>query len=169
MRTDTDPTAPPIDLPANCVYLADTNELIPQHRGYELTPCEAQKLPVGDYSVRVGVMDCSHLVVVERKSLENILGEVTVGRRRWEECLQRMADQVRSAHVVIESTWERLGRGGWRHTKVHPNAVQGSIVSWMTRFRVCWHFLPGRLEAMRMTRWLLNRAATDIAEGHASG
>lgn len=158
-----DETAPPIELPSDSVYLIDTNELIPQHRGYQLEPAAKVNLPVGDYSIRVGAMDCNHLVVVERKSLPNILGEITVGRRRWEDCLARMQDEVRSPHVVIEATWDRLSRGGWQHTRVAPAAVQGSIVAWMSRFRVCWHFLPARSDAIRFTRWILTRVALDVA------
>lgn len=155
---------PPIDLPHGATYLVDSNEMSGNHQGYLLDPMEVCKLPVGDYSIRLadGTSLEKH-VVVERKSFNNMLGEFTVGRRRWEAALERLS-VVPRAFVVIETTWGRMRRGRYPRTRLSKDAACGSMVAWALRFGVQFWWAGDRHEGERLTRWLLTRAAKDSAK-----
>lgn len=106
---------------------------------------EIGTLTTGDYSVR----GLEHVISVERKSLDDLLGCVGNDRERFDREIQRLlAYPVRA--VVIESTIAEIERGGYR-SKVHPSAVIGSIMSWQARginFLFCEdHETAGRLTA----------------------
>lgn len=81
-------------------------------------------LTTGDYSV-VGL---EHLITVERKSLDDLVGVIGVGRDRFEREVQRLL-AFESKAVVVESSWASFERGGWR-SRVTPAAAMGSVIGW---------------------------------------
>ncbi len=90
----------------------------------------SKKLDAGDYSLA----GFEQLVAIERKSLNDMLGCITSGRERFIRELQRLRGYNTKA-VIIESTIAEVQMNKYR-SKVHPNAVIGSICSWQSRYGV---------------------------------
>lgn len=156
-----DPTAVPIELPPQALFLVDRNELIDTHAGYALEPRKEVDLTAGDYSLQWRGECMEAEVTVERKSLADLLGCCGNGRRRWEESLGRLAT-VRRPCVVVETTWANIAQGEYLHTKMHPHTVMGSVVSWMLRLRVPFVFAGSATRGEQFTRWFLTKAAQDF-------
>lgn len=87
----------------------------------------SKSLQTGDYSL-VGLE--SH-IAIERKSLDDLLGSLGTGRDRFERELERMRG-LPCRYVIVEASWGDIEMGSYR-SKMHPNAVMGSICAWMAR------------------------------------
>lgn len=90
-------------------------------------PVVRRGLRTGDYSID-GYAD---KIAIERKSLPDLLGSLTSGRKRMDACVERLL-QYESKALLIEAMPFNLENGCWR-PKVHPNAVLGSVISWKMR------------------------------------
>ena len=101
-------------------------------------------LPSGDYSIE-GMQSS---VAVERKSLDDLYGSVTWGRRRFEHEIVRLDAMSEDSHsgfaaVVIEAHWREIldpreHRPGWIN-ETNPRSVEGTIAAWSVRYpRVHW-------------------------------
>ena len=106
-------------------------------------------LPTGDYSVS-GFED---LICVERKSLPDLIGCMTSGRKRFERELQRMKAYP-SRCVVVESTWQALINGDYR-SRIKPDAATHSVVSWISSFAVPFLFVGNRIAAADAVAYFL--------------
>lgn len=148
-----------IEAPPGLVFLIDTNEAADNHLAYDFSPATFAKknLQTGDYSIRTPRgQDLDDVVVVERKSLLNIVGDSCgENRDRWERCLARLAE-IRYRAVVIEADWRSL-RGPFPHTRVNPVSVQGSIIAWQMRYQIPFWLAGSRDEGNLLTRRLLLR------------
>lgn len=82
-------------------------------------------LPTGDYSI----LGLEHQIVLERKSLNDLLGCVGGERERFEREMQRLLAYPSRA-LIVEASWADIERGGWRQ-KVHPQSVMGSLIGWI--------------------------------------
>lgn len=81
-------------------------------------------LVTGDYSIQ----GLEHVVVVERKSLGDLLACVGRERERFDrEIMRLLAYPVRA--VVVEASWEDLEHGEWRG-ELRPDQVVGSVLGW---------------------------------------
>ncbi len=128
------------------VLVVDTRE----QRPYAfVTPCEVGTLQAGDYSVK----GYEARVAVERKSMEDLLGTMTVGRERFTRELERAAGMGFFA-VVVEGTWGDLAAGRYR-SKMSPASATGTVLSWTVRYRVPFLFVGTRDEGARVTERLL--------------
>ena len=108
------------------IVIVDSRE---QHAWqFENLPSEPGSLTTGDYSIR----GLEHLVAVERKSLDDLLGCVGTDRARFKRELQRLR-AYRFRALIVEASHEDIQRGQWR-SKVHPNAVAGSLAGWMAQY-----------------------------------
>ncbi len=108
--------------PENVTALIDTRE----QQLLDLSPLktEAATLPTGDYSLK----GLEHVVAIERKSLDDLLGCVGRDRERFDREVQRLlAYPVRV--LLIEATWAQIELGQWR-SKLKPEAVIGSLLGW---------------------------------------
>ena len=108
--------------PSEVIVVVDSREQTP----LDLAPLRTRVtgLDTGDYSI-VGL---EHVVRVERKTLEDLVG--CVGRER--ERFQREVDRLLAYPVrllVVEATWASIEAGGWRGL-VTPNQVIGSLIGW---------------------------------------
>lgn len=149
----------PIDLPKGCQFLADQNEYIGTHQGYDLKPRRELVLPCGDYSVELpGGRSLEDHVVVERKAEADLLGCVAHDRGRWGRHLDKL-EKVTRPHIVIESSWTKLSKGGFSHTAVNPLSVLGSLVAWANEHRISIWLAGNRNEGRRLTEWILISAA----------
>ena len=108
--------------PSQLVCIVDSREQFP----LDLSPLrnEVGTLATGDYSLK----GLEHLVTIERKSLDDLLGCVGRDRDRFERELQRMlAYPVRI--LLIETSWAEIELGQWR-SKLTSSQVLGSLIGW---------------------------------------
>jgi ERCC4-type nuclease len=108
--------------PEQVIAIVDTREQNP----LDLSPLRSQvgTLETGDYSV-VGL---EHVVRIERKSLEDLIGCIGRDRERFDREVQRLLSYpVRC--LVIESSWDEIEFGQWRG-KVTPEQAIGSLLGW---------------------------------------
>lgn len=111
--------------PEDLTVVCDTREQLP----WDLAPMKLERgtLPTGDYSI----LGLEHLVAVERKSLNDLLGCIGGGRDRFERELQRLLAYETRA-LVVEASWADIERGDWRQ-QVNPKAAMGSLIGWLAQ------------------------------------
>lgn len=111
------------ELPASAITaIIDPREQLPLTLPFRTV---RQTLPTGDYSV-VGL---EHVVAIERKSMQDLIGCVGQERDRFEREIQRLLGYPVRA-VVVEDAWSRLELGGWRG-KIKPQQAMGSVLGWI--------------------------------------
>ena len=116
--------------PKNVIAIVDSRE----QNALNLEPLTTvtSTLPTGDYSVR----GLEHVVAIERKSLDDLVGCVGRDRERFDREVQRLlAYPVRI--LVVESSWEAIEshepiNPQWRG-KVTREAVLGSLMGWQAK------------------------------------
>ena len=108
--------------PENVVAICDTREQTP----LDLSPLRTEQasLPTGDYTVR----GLEHVVCIERKSLDDLLGVVGRDRPRFEREVQRLLSYPCRV-LLVEATWAQIEMGQWRG-KITPEQVIGSLLGW---------------------------------------
>lgn len=105
--------------------IVDTREKLPlKFHGHTVV---RRALKTGDYSID-GYAD---RISIERKSLPDLLGSISRDRKRFDKCIDRLL-KFEAKALVIEAMPFNLENGAWR-SKVHPNAVVGSVISWKMR------------------------------------
>jgi DNA excision repair protein ERCC-4 len=110
-------------------------------------------LPAGDYTIE-GYED---RVVLERKSLPDLLGVIGGGRERFERELERLVKYERGA-VLIEASMTDVLRGT-AYSRVSPRAVMGSLLTWWVRYGVPPIFCDNRRNAAATVRKILSKFA----------
>ena len=95
-----------------------------------------KKLDTADYSFELP--NHQHLgfdrkFLVEKKNgLNEITGNFTSSRERFQREFQRIEDE--HLHLVIENaTWKKVVNGSYR-SKMHPNSLIASLLSWSIRY-----------------------------------
>ena len=142
------------------IVIVDSRE---QHAWqFENLPSEPGSLTTGDYSIR----GLEHLVAVERKSLDDLLGCVGTDRARFKRELQRLR-AYRFRALIVEASHEDIQRGQWR-SKVHPNAVAGSLAGWMAQYSLPIMLAGDHEAAARFAERYLFQAARCIAQENAA-
>lgn len=111
-------------------------------------------LPQGDYSI-VGYETA---VAIERKSLADLFGTLSRGRRRFEAELARLHSDCRFAAIVVEAEWSEILSGPADFSKLNPKTVFRSVLAWQQRYpRVHWVTVPGRIPGEIATYRILER------------
>jgi DNA excision repair protein ERCC-4 len=108
--------------PESVTAIVDTRE----QRPLNLAPLRTEQatLATGDYSVK----GLEHVVAIERKSLDDLLGCVGCDRERFDREVQRLlAYPVRV--LLVEATWAEIELGQWRG-KITPEQAIGSLLGW---------------------------------------
>lgn len=103
---------------------------------------EVAGLYTGDYSIK----GLEHLVAVERKSLDDILGCIGSNRERFEREMQRILGYPHRL-LIIESTWKTIEDGAYR-SRVKTQSAKGSLLGWMSK-GIPVHFAGSHAEAGR--------------------
>lgn len=105
--------------------ICDTREQTP----LDLAPLKTVRgtLTTGDYSI-VGL---EHVVAVERKSLQDMIGCIGYGRDRFEREMHRIL-AYSARLMVIEGHMSQIQLKQYRG-ETHPNSVIGSLLGWMAR------------------------------------
>ncbi len=132
------------------IIIVDTREQRPFHFS-DLIEVRRAALPVGDYSLP-GLED---QVVIERKSLSDLLGSITSGRERFVKELRQLR-AFRFAALVIEARWPDILSGMYGClSQVHPNSVIGSLMSFAAKYNVIPILADDHDTAARLTERLL--------------
>ena len=113
----------------NFTIICDTREKTPWDFD-GVAAVSSSPLATGDYSI-VGLKD---YVAIERKSLSDLVGCVTFDRDRFKAELKRLG-AYRCRSVIIEGTVSEVYAHSYR-SKVTPESVIGSVMSWQTKYQV---------------------------------
>lgn len=161
------------------VILVDTREKKWEHIRVALEemgcPYVSQKLDFGDYSYRYtrtdGVVeDCSSLVAVERKaSLDEICGNFTYGRERFEREFQRAREKGAEVHLLLEDANFSKMENHMYLSRLHPEALMGNLFSWTARYGLriwfCSTHFAGKFLYKLFRYHLRNRLQEEREEG----
>ena len=96
-------------------------------------------------------------MVIERKSVSDLLGCVGQQRNRFERELSRMA-QIRFRALVIEASLSEVA-AGTRYSQLNVRQVLGSVLAWTFKYGVAPVFADDRDYAATVTASLLSHAA----------
>lgn len=100
-------------------------------------PTVTRKLDTGDYSCQLENFSFEKDIVVERKhNLDEICGNFTVQRERFEREFLRAKAYGTKVYLIIENaSWTDVFLGNYR-SRLPPKSLVGSLLSWMVRFNV---------------------------------
>jgi ERCC4-type nuclease len=143
------------------IILVDSREQRPLSFGE--SPTEMTTLQTGDYSIRVDDRDYRNTAAIERKSLDDLFGSCGPSRERFERELQRMAG-LKYGAIVIEATLAQV-LGGSLRSRVHSQAVFGSLMSWSVRGRLPVFFAGNRDLAALVVMKLLEKCQKHLGGG----
>lgn len=137
--------------------LADTREQVWDHVKDALEaagcPVEREKLDQGDYTAFVpmsafpgfqnvpGLYSLQDEVVIERKaSLDEIAGNFTTGRDRFErEFIRAKARGVKVYLLIENASWADIFSHNYR-SQLNPKSLEGSLRSWQAKYNVSIEF-----------------------------
>jgi len=109
----------------NFTIIVDSREQQPLD--FLTAKAETGTLQTGDYSIKGFEND----ITIERKSLCDLTSSLGVDRERFMREVQRLRAYEYAA-IVIEAGLSDLVAGRWR-SKIHPNAVIGTLLSLSTK------------------------------------
>ena len=97
----------------------------------------SRKLDAGDYSFEVDGMTFQDSVVIERKaSIDEIAGNFTVGRQRFEnEFLRAKANGIKVFLLVEDCSWEKIKSHDYR-SKLKPQSLIATLLSWQVKYNI---------------------------------
>lgn len=135
------------DIVDDMVVIVDTREKKNEHilrylRDNEIK-WKVSKVDTGDYTFELPNykgLNLDRKVLVEKKnSLDEIVGNFTTDRGRFQREFERLDDE--DMHLVIEeATWRKINNGSYR-SKFHPNSLTGSLLSWSMRYEFAVWFV----------------------------
>lgn len=97
-----------------------------------------RKLAVGDYSI----LGYEQKFSIERKELNDLIGSLTQGRRRFKALLTRAAKLDYFA-LVIEGSFYDIQNRNYR-SKAHPSSILSTIFMWSVEFGIPIFFVDSR-------------------------
>lgn len=122
-----------------------------------------EKLDTGDYSVK----GFEHLIMVERKSIADLWGTLTVGKERFMNEMER-ARVIPARYLIIEGTVADIDKG-FRYSKVSPEYIHGYLISLQVKYGIHVIFAGRQDVAQAFARRLLIKLARYCSEGVISG
>ena len=120
------------------------------------TESERATLRTGDYSLEGG----EHLVAIERKSVDDLIGCLTTGRGRFERELHR-GRGLNYFALVIEASLSDLSNGRYR-SEMKPKAAIQSLLTFSIRYNLPIFFAENRKFGARVTESLLLKYAREV-------
>lgn len=117
------------------VLIIDTREQEGYHYDFDRFPnwiagTVRCALKTGDYTVE-GYED---EIIIERKTLEDLVSTLTTKRKTFIKECQRM-EAFKRKFIVIEATLARL-KSPYAHSDAHPNSIFGTLIAIQERFGV---------------------------------
>jgi len=135
------------------IIVIDSREQLPYRFGCETRTATLQ---TGDYSISGG----EHLISIERKSVNDLVGSLTSGRERFERELHRgMALQYFA--LVVEASLSDLSNGRYR-SEMKPKAAIQSVLAFSVRYNLPVFFVENRKYGARVTESLLLKYAREM-------
>jgi len=101
-------------------------------------PTKVETLPVGDYGIE-GFSDWNNpRFIVERKSIDDLVGSLIQGSERFTRLILKMR-QFQWAAILVEATRTQVERGEY-YSKAHPNCVLAKLDAIVVRngIHVIW-------------------------------
>ena len=100
-------------------------------------PYLSRALESGDYSAMLDGKSFEDEVVIERKaSLDEIAGNFTVGRDRFEREFTRAKANGTKVFLIVENaSWSDVFLGNYR-SKLKPQSLSAAFLSWQVRFNI---------------------------------
>ena len=138
------------------VIVTDSREQTPWQ--FHNLPSEPGSLTTGDYSL-VGL---THLIAVERKSLDDLLGCIGNHRDRFKRELARLRG-FRFRALVIEASHTDLEAGRWR-SQIKPASVLGSLAAWTAQYSLPVMLAGDHEAAAKFAERYLFQAARCVAK-----
>jgi ERCC4-type nuclease len=129
------------DLLKQLTVVIDTREQVNAHITKYLEskkiPYITRKLNTGDYSAMIGNSTLEYSVVIEKKNgLDEIAGNFTVDRQRFEDEFMRAKAEGLKVFLLIENaTWSDIFLHNYR-SKLKPQSLMASMLSWQVRFNI---------------------------------
>ena len=120
------------------------------------TESETATLTTGDYSLK----GASHLIAIERKTIDDLIGCLTTGRDRFERELHR-GRALDYFAIVIETTLADLSNGRYR-SEMKPRAAIQSLLTFSIRYSLPIFFVENRRYGARVTESLLLKYAREL-------
>jgi len=118
---------------------------------------ETVALQTGDYSVR----GMEHLVTIERKSLSDLFGTLSLAKgnqdhwNRFRRELERMRD-YKYKFLVIESIPSRIWKGT-RYSKMSPSSIMSQLVSISIEFDIHILFTENRTQSQNYVKRIVEK------------
>lgn len=106
-------------------------------------------LMTGDYSL----LNFEGNIGIERKSLDDLVGSLSGGRKRFEAELER-GSRMDYFSIVVESDMRSILQGKYR-SRMSPAAVLGSLEAYSVRYKVPVWFAGDRAQGQALTQRLL--------------
>lgn len=113
-------------------------------------------LKTGDYSLE-GFED---KIAIERKTLEDLIGCLCSGRKRFERELAR-GQELDYFALVIECSFSDLVEGNYR-SKMTPKSAIQSLLTFSVRYKLPIFFCDNRAYGQRVTESLLLKYAKEL-------
>lgn len=126
--------------------IVDTREPIRLAYKFSGFDVERAKLDTGDYSIK----GLEHVVTVERKTKEDAWNCVAGSRKRFEQCLLRLAKLDRAA-IVIECSLDEFAVPPSQIQRVTPATAVGSYISWACQYGLPVFWCGNKMNAERVT------------------
>lgn len=132
------------DMLKRAVLLVDTREQdTPAYRQrlqQIAMPYYREKLDAGDYGIRTtddtGRVIDAHTVIERKMSLDELCTCFTSERSRFRREFERASASGTKVWLLVEdASWAQMLHGQYR-SKMHPNALQGSVFSWAARYGI---------------------------------
>ena len=146
--------------------ICDTREQVNGHitdwLDKQKVPHLSRALETGDYSVMLGETSFEDEVVVERKAnLDEIAGNFTTGRERFEREFTRAKANGIKVFLIIEGAgWSDVLLGNYR-SNLKPQSFLAALLSWQVRFNItilfCRPSETPRLLHGRLYYWVRHR------------
>jgi DNA excision repair protein ERCC-4 len=133
------------------VFVVDTREQQPYMFDPERISTVRGALPAGDYSLA----GLETAIAAERKTLDDYVTSVIIGRERFMREVQLLATYDRAC-IVVEASFSDVVEHRYR-AGVHPNAVQGATWAIAVDHGVPVYFLGDRQLACRFVEGFLLR------------
>jgi len=142
---------------APCRIVVDTREQAPySFEHFPLVETLRGTLPTGDYSLA----GYERHAAIERKSLDDLIGCLTVGRDRFERELDR-ARSLECFAVVVEASMEDVSRHRYT-SRMDPHAALQSILAFQVRYGVPFVWAGSRRGGEYVTYWTLQKYAREV-------
>lgn len=124
---------------------------------------EKATLRTADYSVRGPDFDLRDVVLIERKSVSDLVGSLGTGRERFEREMARIT-KVRWRFLVVEGEMREVA-AGTPYSGLTPKQIVSPLLAWPFKYGIHVIAAPDRAWAARMVEMLLWHAARYYLEG----